>query len=503
MFYFITKRQDVLTSSIELAEVKRLKIFDELNQHAIIVTLEYNYDHAEVEKKLHIGGRVINLFQYFQNLNYNYDGTFNSKLINDIVNKPGYIVKNNIAFKDGKKRIHVILRGKHLYSASYYDHFGFLDHTDYYDAGCLSHTDFYEDKGRKVVTQYYNNLGKPVLTYYYRGGENNYPVLTMIKLDYQNTTVLFDSLSELYAYFLDKIVEKDSKAVFINDRSEVTLDAFKLMKNKYIPKYQIFHSALTVTGRLDSDLFEVYKPVKKMLEDKILSGVISSTKNEAMDAAELFSTKHSYAIPVTYLDEKTLETKFPFKNRIPGKLISVARLASVKRLDHIIKTVAYLHEEFPFISLDIYGYEDSENNNATPNYLRQLAKDKRAESYIHFCGYKDDLADVYKTADLEILTSQFEGFAMAVLEAQGYGCPVVSYDIDYGPSEIVSDGKSGRLIPPASTAALYKVIKGLLDDRKKLKYFSENAQASVKKYSFNNIKDKWYKFLKDENLLNR
>lgn len=503
MYYFITKRQDVLTSSIEIAEVKRLKIFDELNQPASIITLEYNHDHAEAEEKLGVEGRVINLFQYFQKLDYNYDNEFNDELIKNILTKQNYIIKDNLAFKDGKKRIHVVLKGQRLYSANYYDHFGFLDHTDYYDAGCLSYTDFYEDKGRKVVTQYYDNSGKPVLTYYYRGGENNYPVLTMIKLDFQNTTILFDNLSELYAYFLDKIIEKDPKAVFINDRSEVTLDAFKIMKNKFIPKYQVFHSALTVTGRLDSDLFEVYKPIKKMLENGILSGVISSTKNEAMDAAELFSTKHSYAIPVTYLDKETLETRFPFENRVPGKLISVARLSSVKRLDHIIKTVAYLHEEFPFISLDIYGYEDSANNNATPNYLRKLVEDKHAEDYVHFCGYKNDLANVYKTADLEVLTSQFEGFAMALLEAQGYGCPVVSYDIDYGPSEIVSDGKSGKLIPPASTASLYRVIKELLDNREKLKYFSENAQTSVEQYSFDSIKNKWYKFLKNEKLLNR
>lgn len=74
MFYFITNRQDVLTSAIELAQVKRLRIFDQLKQPAKILTMEYNHVHQAVEAKLGVAGRVINLFQYFQQLPYQATG---------------------------------------------------------------------------------------------------------------------------------------------------------------------------------------------------------------------------------------------------------------------------------------------------------------------------------------------------------------------------------------------------------------------------------------------
>ena len=49
MFYFITSREDMLTSAIELAQVKRMLIFDYFKLDSQIVTLQYNWAHHEVE----------------------------------------------------------------------------------------------------------------------------------------------------------------------------------------------------------------------------------------------------------------------------------------------------------------------------------------------------------------------------------------------------------------------------------------------------------------------
>lgn len=62
MNYFITSRQDLHTSAIELAQVKRLRIFDHLNVPAIIVTMLYNFDHQAVEEKLKVKGRILNIY---------------------------------------------------------------------------------------------------------------------------------------------------------------------------------------------------------------------------------------------------------------------------------------------------------------------------------------------------------------------------------------------------------------------------------------------------------
>ncbi|WP_267202230.1 glycosyltransferase [Limosilactobacillus kribbianus] len=503
MNYFITSRQDLLTSAIELAQVKRLRIFDSLHQPATIVTLAYNFAHREVEKKLDVGGRVINLFQYFQKLPYRvFDARSDGQLAQLILHQSGFVVHEaeHAAYAGDKKRVQVVYNDqRRIYYIDYLDRFGFLDQRDFYDCGCRSHSEFYEDRGRVVTRQYYDGQGNPKLIYYYRGGDNNQPVLTMIRLADRGQVVSFDTEDDLRAYFLDQLVEDDPHACFISDRSDYTFKAFKKMKY-LIPRYQVFHSAFTENGQPDGKLFTVYDGIKEMLDKKFLRGLISATQQETTEAGKRFDTAASYGIPVTYLDQGLLLKHIPFEQRKRGQIIAVARLTNVKRLDHLINTVITLHEKFPVVDLKIYGFDDSWNNYATSTHLKRLVKDKQAGDYIHFCGYEHDLTAVYETAAVEVLTSSYEGFAMALLEAQGHGCPAVSYDINYGPAEIIKDGESGRLLPAGDMHALYVTLAELLQNHDLLRQYSAHAQEAAAKYSFENVRKRWADFLKKERL---
>lgn len=498
MYYFITSRQDQLTSSIEAAEIQRLKIFDWLREPAKIITLQYNFAHREVEKKFGIAHRVDNLFQHYQQLPYQNDPDREKQLIQRALHQPGYTVDGQIASKAGKKRVQVILdpnRNNCLYSISYYDQFGFLDRTDFYDNACLSFSDFFEDRGRRVCRQYFDGNGVAKITYYYRGGKGNFPVLTMIHLRTADGVLTFDSEAALRAHFLDEVIAGDSHPILISDRSDFALKPFQLMTNQHVVRYQVLHSSFTTNGQPDGQLFDIYKPVSGMLTSHMLTGIIASTKREAEDAGQRFNTKNVFNIPVKSIDPELLTKKIPFEKRKKGQIIAVARLSEVKRLDHIINAVVTMHQQFPFVDLKIYGYDENINNYATSNALKQIVKRSKAESYIHFCGYVDDLTDVYETADLEVLTSSYEGFAMALLEAQAHACPVVSYDINYGPAEIIDDQKSGVLIPSGNTDLLLNTMIDLESHREKLAELSSNAQAAVKKFSINHIKDDWAKFI--------
>ncbi len=493
MFYFITSREDMLTSAIELAQVKRMKIFDYLKLDSKIVTLQYNWAHHQAEEKLGVSGRVINLFQHFQQLPYQYRGN-DQVLINRLLHQPAFTVNNLVASRDGKQRIIAHLNGERLYYVDYRDKFGFTDRRDYYDNGCLTYSEFFEDRARVVTRQYYDAQGLPKITYHYRGGKGNVPVLCLVQLRDNGQLWDFDSEDELRAYFMDQLAASDDRAIFISDRSDYTLKAFESM-NSDVPRYQFFHSAFTMNGQPNGKLFTVYKPIKQELADHQLSGLISSTQQEAADASERFDTPASYGIPVTYISNKQLQKKIPFSQRIPGQLIAIARLTNVKRLNHLIHAVLRLRRKHPEVDLKIYGYDDGWNNYATSHELRKIVKDNHAEDYIHFCGYEHDLTKVYETAQIEVLTSSYEGFAMALLEAQGHGCPAVSYDINYGPAEIIQDQVSGRLLPAGDEYALYTVLDELLSNPETLKSYAAHAQEAAAKYSFENVAAQWKHFI--------
>ncbi len=490
MNYFITSRQDLQTSAIELAQVKRLRIFDHLRAPATILTMLYNFDHQAVEEKLNVTGRVVNLFQHYQQLPYHSDPAIDQQIIHRELNVLGWQIKDNCAIHNNKIRVRINMRNNRLYYIDYLDQYGFTDRRDFYDQGCRTYTEYFEDIGRLVVRQYYDSQGQIKLSYHYRGGDGNVPILTLIQLADQGKEWQFDNEAELRAHFLDSLVTDNPQAILISDRSNIALKAFALM-TRPARRYQVFHSAFTDDGQSNGPISAIYQPITTMLATGQLTGLISATQREADDASRRFHTSHSYGIPVTYLSAGELSMKVPFNKRKAGKFIAVARLSKIKQLDHIINTVTRLHQFFPQVTLDIYGYEDSWNQYQTAKALKALVKHQQAENYIHFAGYHDNLNTVYEQAQAEILTSHYEGFAMALLEAQGHGCPAISYDINYGPAEIIDDHVSGELIPANDQEALYQSLSRLLAKPALVKKYASHTQQSVQKYSFDCVAEKW------------
>ena len=60
------------------------------------------------------------------------------------------------------------------------------------------------------------------------------------------------------------------------------------------------------------------------------------------------------------------------------------------------------------------------------------------------------------------MTSSFEGYPLSTLESMSRGCPVVSYDIKYGPREQISDGVEGFLVPAGDVELLAQRVIELL-----------------------------------------
>jgi glycosyltransferase involved in cell wall biosynthesis len=73
-------------------------------------------------------------------------------------------------------------------------------------------------------------------------------------------------------------------------------------------------------------------------------------------------------------------------------------------------------------------------------------------------GHVDDPAPYYKSADLFVLSSDYEGFGNVIVEALAVGLPVVSTDCPWGPAEILAGGEYGQLVPVGDVDALAKAI---------------------------------------------
>lgn len=433
------------------------------------------------------------MFQYFQGIrDYQHPITPIDEVLEYLSDIP---INQNLGVVDGKTRIKIVTDKDEIWYIDYYDKWGFMDRRDFYEANVLSYSEYFDDNAKLNSRIYYDSSGQAVITCRYHGDANSQPVLSLIMLNHGGKHHQFDDLDQLMAYFLDCLSLTDNDPRFYSDREDIALPPFKLMKQS-AKRYVILHSVFTTNAKPDGDLYPYIKMIQQM-PDK-LTGIISSTTAEAKDVQFRLPEIKSFAVPVSYIPNGQFNKQLDFNKRIPGQLIAVARVTKIKQLDQIINIALKLHQKLPNVDLKIYGYEDSTSNPATVSHLHQMVSANHAEDYIHFCGYVQDLTQIYEQADILALTSEFEGFSMAVLEALEHGCPVVSYDINYGPSEMIKDGINGKLIAPNDVESMYNVILRLLSNQELLRTYSQLTMEPLRKFSDDEVKQNWLKVIQEE-----
>lgn len=91
--------------------------------------------------------------------------------------------------------------------------------------------------------------------------------------------------------------------------------------------------------------------------------------------------------------------------------------------------------------------------------LQDRVESLQLQNRIRMPGYIVDPSPYFRSADLFVLSSDYEGFGNVLVEAMSAGLPVVSTDCPHGPAEILGQGEFGRLVPRRDAAALAEAMK--------------------------------------------
>lgn len=165
-------------------------------------------------------------------------------------------------------------------------------------------------------------------------------------------------------------------------------------------------------------------------------------------------------------------------------ILGVGRLHPQKGFDRLLKAFATL--EMQDLKLVILG-EGSERS-----ALEQLTDELGIRDRVLMPGNVADPMPWYRQAACFVLSSRHEGWPNVLMEAMSNGCPVVSFDCNYGPNEIIENGVSGLLVKDGDVARLMVTISCLLTDNELRLRISEAGKRRMKNFTVEKIAPQWH-----------
>lgn len=102
---------------------------------------------------------------------------------------------------------------------------------------------------------------------------------------------------------------------------------------------------------------------------------------------------------------------------------------------------------------------------------------------------RSNLSIFFKSAELVVVPSWYEGLGLAAIEAQYLGVPLAAADTT-GLNEVVNDGENGLLFTPKDSQSMAKAMMSILNKETDVDKLVENAKRTVKKFSLDNHIDK-------------
>lgn len=168
-----------------------------------------------------------------------------------------------------------------------------------------------------------------------------------------------------------------------------------------------------------------------------------------------------------------------------NNLVAVGRLVDQKGFDLLLEAFSRIAPSFPHWTLTIRG------EGPLRKELEELRDKLDLAERVRMPGVTERPGIWVETADIFVLSSRYEGWGIVLLEAMAAGLPVVSFNCEWGPSDMITDGIDGLLVPALDVDALADALEKLMGDAELRERLAREAVRSAAKFAPDRINELW------------
>ncbi len=500
-YYFCNVNFSRYLTGVEHASINRANLFVEhLNIVPTMLTMSLNLDIQIIWQNLKKIGLVrpeiplLNLYEEVMQINLGahlpaaqikYDHNWkvsnvpNTPTPHQRVRHPNGEMRMYIVWRDNEKTIpnyiNYFYAGKKI-QRDKFNRFGQLAVTQYLgDKERVLKEDCYTPKGQRCMSRSFDQNGRIRLIQWFDADQGAY--------------LCFDSEVGLGSAWLKKKFHNDPHNVFIIDKNRTWAESLHEL-NQDTPQQliSVIHSYHLRSLNQDLKTGDLNRNYSGVLNNKFkVNQCVVLTAEQQEDFKQRFINRdyEVHCIPHAYEGSEVATTI----ERDQDLLVMVARLSPEKRVQDAIQIMSLLHKKYPDKRLEIYG------SGPERVALQRLIEELGLEQVVRLKGYTHDIAGVFSRAAVSLLTSRAEGFSLSILESLAHGCPVLAYDIKYGPATLITHGQSGWLVPYRDMEAAAQILINYFSHADHLSQFSQAAYAEAQRFHPTRIASYWQQLL--------
>lgn len=270
--------------------------------------------------------------------------------------------------------------------------------------------------------------------------------------------------NELYKQWLNHTISEQSAVLIIDDK-KIGEFAHTIPDRTYSTILFVHGSHLeTPAAGPHSEILKARRNTIKNLSGFDLVAIQTEQQREAL-ATRGVDTTNTRIISSSLPDRAYTADRGIERDEHAGAV--VATLSALKQVDHAIHAIRRAQRNGAEATLNVCG-EGVEREN-----LEELIEGLHLGQTVRLLGQVSDVPERLARSSFSLLTSTTEGHPLALIESMAAGCIPISYDIAYGPRDIITHGVNGFIVPHNDIDALAAQISAFVslpdEDREQLR----------------------------------